>query len=89
MQSDHARRVLRAEEDTLPRWSAAPNAQPNLLAPALLGLIRAMRGIITGRDVVQNVGIIYWEFGPRCLARLLWTLMVGKRTTFLEVISQQ
>ena len=47
-----------------------------------------MRGIITGSDVVQNAGIIYREFGARRLARLLWVLMVGKRTTFLEVISQ-
>jgi hypothetical protein len=47
-----------------------------------------MRGVITGRDVVRNVGIIYREFGVRCLGRLLWVLMVGKRTTFLEVISQ-
>lgn len=47
-----------------------------------------MRGIITGRDVVQNVGIIYREFGVRCLARCLWVLAIGKRTTFLDVISQ-
>jgi len=47
-----------------------------------------MRGIITGRDVVQNAGIIYREFGARCLARLLWVLLIGKRTTFLEEISQ-
>jgi hypothetical protein len=58
------------------------------MAPTLLLPIRVMRGIITGRDVVQNVGIIYREFGPRCLARLLWVLLVGKRTTFLDVISQ-
>ena len=61
---------------------------PSELASALLPLIRAMRGVITGRDVVRNVPIIYREFGVRCLARLLWVLMVGKRTTFLEVISQ-
>jgi hypothetical protein len=47
-----------------------------------------MRGIITGRDVVENVGIIYREFGARCLVRLLWVLLIGKRTTFLEEISQ-
>jgi hypothetical protein len=47
-----------------------------------------MRGVITGKDVVENVGLIYREFGVRCLARLLWVLMVGKRTTFLEEISQ-
>jgi hypothetical protein len=45
-----------------------------------------MRGVITGRDVIRNVGIIYREFGPRCLARVLWALLLGKRTTFLEVV---
>jgi hypothetical protein len=59
------------------------------LASALLLQIRAMRGIITGRDVVQNVGIIYREFGARCLARCLWVLAIGKRTTFLDVIRQK
>ena len=58
------------------------------LAPTLLLPIRVMRGIITGRDVVNNLSLIYREFGPRCLARLLWVLVVGKRTTFLDVISQ-
>jgi len=47
-----------------------------------------MRGIITGSDVVQNVGIILREFGLRCLVRCLWVLASGKRTTFLDVISQ-
>jgi hypothetical protein len=47
-----------------------------------------MRGVITSRDVVKNVGLIYREFGPRCLARLLWVLLVGKQTTFLEVVCQ-
>ncbi len=47
-----------------------------------------MRGIITGRDVVQHVGIIYREFGVRCLVRCFWVLAIGKQTTFLDVISQ-
>ena len=51
-------------------------------------LTRAMRGVITGRDVMQNVGIIYREFGVRCLARCLWVLAIGKRTTFLEMITE-
>jgi hypothetical protein len=46
-----------------------------------------MRGIITSRDVVQNVGIIFREFGARCLVRCLWVMATGQRTTFLEVIS--
>jgi hypothetical protein len=58
------------------------------LACALLRRIRAMRGIITGRDVVRHVGIIYREFGARCLVRCLWVLAIGKQTTFLDVISQ-
>jgi hypothetical protein len=58
------------------------------LARALLLRMGAMRGIITGRDVMQNVGIIYREFGARCLVRCLFVLAIGKQTTFLEVISQ-
>lgn len=58
------------------------------MASTLLLPIRVMRGIITGRDVVQNLGIIYREFGARCLGRLLWVLLIGRRTTFLEVVSQ-
>ena len=58
------------------------------VASTLLLPTRVMRGIITGRDVVENVRIIYQEFGARCLARLFWVLLIGKRTTFLEVISQ-
>ena len=54
----------------------------------MLRLTRAMRGVITGRDVMQNVGIIYREFGVRCLARCLWVLAIGKRTTFLELITE-
>jgi hypothetical protein len=42
---------------------------------------RAMRGIITGRDVILNVWIILREFGVRCLLRCLWVLASGRRTT--------
>jgi len=74
------------------RRSSKRNVQPltfaprNELASALLEVIHAMRGVITGRDVMQNVGTIYREFGVRCLARCLWVLAIGKRTTFLEVV---
>jgi hypothetical protein len=44
-----------------------------------------MRGIITGRDVVTNLGLIYREFGPACVARCLWVLLSRRSTTFLEV----
>ncbi len=44
-----------------------------------------MRGIITGREVVTNLGLIYREFGAGCLMRCLWALVSGKPITFLEV----
>ena len=45
----------------------------------------AMRGVITGRDVVTHLGLIYREFGPGCVARCLWVLLSGRSATFLEV----
>lgn len=47
-----------------------------------------MRGVITGREVVANLGLIYREFGASCLVRCLWVLVSGKSTTFLEVACQ-
>lgn len=44
-----------------------------------------MRGVITGREVLANLGLIYREFGAVCLMRCLWVLARGKSTTFLEV----
>ncbi len=44
-----------------------------------------MSGVITGRDVVKNVGTITREFGLRCLLRCLWAIASGRRTTFLDV----
>ncbi len=44
-----------------------------------------MIGVITGRDVVLNCGLIWREFGPRCLLRCLWVATLGPRQTFLEV----
>lgn len=44
-----------------------------------------MRGVITGREVLQNLGLIYREFGAACLLRCLWVLLRGRTTTFLEV----
>jgi hypothetical protein len=44
-----------------------------------------MRGVITGREVVSNLGVIYQEFGSSCVLRCLWVLVSGKPTTFLEV----
>jgi hypothetical protein len=44
-----------------------------------------MRGVITGREVVANLGLIYREFGTACVLRCLWVMLSGKSTTFLEV----
>jgi hypothetical protein len=44
-----------------------------------------MRGVITGREVLENLGLIYREFGAACLLRCLWVLVRGRSTTFLEV----
>lgn len=44
-----------------------------------------MRGVITIRDVVQNLGLVLREFGPRCLFRCLIASVRGQKTTFLEV----
>jgi len=44
-----------------------------------------MRGVITGREVVANLGLIYREFGAGCVLRCLWVMLSGKTTTFLEV----
>lgn len=47
-----------------------------------------MRGVITGREVLENLGLIYREFGAACLLRCLWVLIRGRSTTFLEVACQ-
>ena len=45
-----------------------------------------VRGVITNREVLQNLGLIYREFGVACLARCLWVVVTRKSTTFLEVV---
>lgn len=48
-----------------------------------------MNGVITTKDVLVNLGLIWREFGPSCFARcvkaLVSGLVSGKPTTFLEV----
>lgn len=44
-----------------------------------------MRGVITSREVVQNLGLICREFGMGCVVRCLWAIARGKTTTFLDV----
>ncbi len=48
-----------------------------------------MRGVITNRDVVRNLGLIYREFGTRCMFRCLWVLATRRTTTFLDVVAQR
>ena len=43
-----------------------------------------MRGVITARDVVANLGLIWREFGAACLCRCLYAFVTRKRTTFLD-----
>jgi hypothetical protein len=46
-----------------------------------------MRGVITNRDVVRNLGLIFREFGAGCFLRCLWVVATRRRTTFLEVVT--
>jgi len=48
-----------------------------------------MRGVITNRDVVRHLGLIYREFGTRCMFRCLWVLATRRTTTFLDVVSHR
>lgn len=49
-----------------------------------------LAGIITTKDVVSNVGLIWREFGLSCLLRCAAALAVaavtGRSTTFLAVV---
>jgi hypothetical protein len=49
----------------------------------------SMRGIITNRDVVRHLGLIYREFGVGCLLRCLWVVATRRTTTFLEVVNHR
>lgn len=43
-----------------------------------------MNGVITTREVIANLGLIWREFGARTCLRCLIALLRGRRTTFLE-----
>jgi hypothetical protein len=43
-----------------------------------------MEGVITTREVIANLGLIWREFGPRCCMRCVVALLRGRNTTFLE-----
>lgn len=48
-----------------------------------------MNGVITTKDVLANLGLIWREFGARCAIRCVLSLASGKTTTFLDVAVRQ
>ena len=48
-----------------------------------------MQGVITGRDVLKNLPLIWREFGTRCAISALRAVLTGKKTTFLDVACTQ
>lgn len=49
-----------------------------------------MAGVITAREVVENFGLIWREFGAACILRCALAVVVaslgGRSTTFLAVV---
>lgn len=47
---------------------------------------KTMRGYIGNKEALMHLGLIWREFGPRCAARCLGSVLRGKRGTgtFLE-----
>jgi hypothetical protein len=48
-----------------------------------------MRGVITSKDVLVNLPLIWREFGPLCVVRCFRALikqqLLGHHTTFLDI----
>jgi hypothetical protein len=44
-----------------------------------------MQGVITGKDVLKHLPLIWREFGTRCAISALRAVLTGKKTTFLDV----
>jgi hypothetical protein len=44
-----------------------------------------MRGVITHRDILANLGVVWREFGVLCVLKCLLVWVSGRRTTFLDV----
>ena len=48
-----------------------------------------MRGVITSKDVLVNLPLIWREFGPLCVIRCFRALIrqqvLGQHTTFLDI----
>lgn len=45
-----------------------------------------MKGVITGKEVMENLGILFKEFGPKVAFRAIYAVLSGKNCTFLEVV---
>ena len=48
-----------------------------------------MVGVIADRQVLSHLGLIWSEFGPRCVARCIGAVLRGTPTTFLNVALQK
>ncbi len=44
-----------------------------------------MRGVITARDVLANLGLVWREFGALCVFRCFAAALRRQKTTFLEI----
>jgi len=66
-------------------YASPGNASALVLQSRVSGKGSGMRGVITKRDVIENLGLIWREFGPRCLIRCLGAVLTGRSTTFLEL----
>jgi hypothetical protein len=44
-----------------------------------------MKGVITGREILSNLWLVWKEFGAGCVVRCLWACMKGHGATFLDV----
>lgn len=45
-----------------------------------------MRGVITTRDVLRHLPLIWREFGGRVALRCVAVVVLRRRTTFLDVV---
>ena len=45
----------------------------------------SLDGVITTRDVLKNLPLIWREFGTMCALKCLRAVVKGQRTTFLDV----
>ena len=44
-----------------------------------------MKGVITGREVLSNLWLVWKEFGTVCVVRCLIATLQGRGATFLDI----